>query len=205
MDIWGCGPVGQFAIKSAFLLGAERVIAIDRFPERLELARQSGAEIINYEETEQVVEQLKLMTAGRGPDRAIDAVGMEAHGFGPQFAYDRVKQAVRAETERPLVLRMAIQAVRKGGTVSVPGVYGGIGDKIPLGSFVNKGITLRSGQTHVKRYLDPLMKLIADGKIDPSFIITHTMPLEQAPEAYEIFKKKQEGCVKVVLKPGMSA
>ena len=203
--IWGCGPVGQFAIRSAFMLGAERVIAIDRFPERLELARQSGAEIINYEETVQVIEALKIMTAGRGPDRCIDAVGMEAHGFGPQFAYDRVKQAVRAETERPIALREAIQACRKGGTVSVPGVYGGLGDKIPLGSFVNKGLTLRSGQTHVQKYLPKLMKLIEDGTIDPSFIISHRFPLEQAPEAYELFKKKQDGCVKVVLKPGMSA
>ena len=203
--IWGCGPVGQFTIKSAFMLGAERVIAIDRFPERLEMARQSGAEVINYEETTQVIEALKEMTAGRGPDRCIDAVGMEAHGFGPQYWYDRTKQAVRAETERPLVLRMAIQACRKGGTVSIPGVYGGVGDKIPLGSIVNKGLTLRSGQTHVQRYLKPLMQMIEDGKIDPSFIITHRVPLEQAPEMYEIFKKKQEACVKVVLKPGMSA
>ncbi|KAB8144597.1 glutathione-dependent formaldehyde dehydrogenase [Chloroflexia bacterium SDU3-3] len=203
--IWGCGPVGQFAIRSAFLLGAERVIAIDRFPERLELARQAGAEIINYEESRQVLEVLKELTGGRGPDSCIDAVGMEAHGFGPQFWYDRTKQAVRAETERPLVLREAIQACRKGGTVSVPGVYGGLGDKIPLGAFVNKALTLRSGQTHVQRYLRPLLDLIEQGKIDPSFIVTHQVPLEQAPEAYELFKKKQDGCIKVVLKPGMAA
>lgn len=203
--IWGCGPVGQFAIRSAFLLGAERVIAIDRFPERLELARQAGAEIINYEESRQVLEVLKELTGGRGPDSCIDAVGMEAHGFGPQFWYDRTKQAVRAETERPLVLREAIQACRKGGTVSVPGVYGGLGDKIPLGAFVNKALTLRSGQTHVQRYLRPLLDMIEQGKIDPSFIVTHHVPLEQAPEAYELFKKKQDGCIKVVLKPGMAA
>lgn len=203
--IWGCGPVGQFAIRSAFLLGAERVIAIDRFPERLDLARQAGAEIINYEESRQVLEVLKELTGGRGPDSCIDAVGMEAHGFGPQFWYDRTKQAVRAETERPLVLREAIQACRKGGTVSVPGVYGGLGDKIPLGAFVNKALTLRSGQTHVQRYLRPLLDMIEQGKIDPSFIVTHHVPLEQAPEAYELFKKKQDGCIKVVLKPGMAA
>lgn len=203
--VWGCGPVGQFTIRSAFLLGAERVIAIDRFPERLEMARQAGAEIINYEETTQVLEALKEMTGGRGPDSCIDAVGMEAHGVGPQYAYDRVKQAVRAETERALVLREAIQACRKGGTVSVPGVYGGLADKIPVGAFVNKGLTLKSGQTHVQRYLKPLMQLIADGKIDPSFVVTHQVPLDKAPEMYETFKKKQDGCIKVVLKPGMAA
>jgi threonine dehydrogenase-like Zn-dependent dehydrogenase len=199
--VWGCGPVGLFAIVSAKLLGAERVIAIDRFPERLQLAQQAGAEVINYEETTQVIEALKEMTGGRGPDSCIDAVGMEAHGLGPQYLYDRAKQAVRAETERGIVLREAIQACRKGGTVSVPGVYGGFMDKMPMGAVVNKSLTIKSGQTHVHRYLRPLMGLIEEGKVDPSFIITHRMSLDEAPQGYEIFKKKKDNCVKVVLKP----
>jgi len=198
--VWGCGPVGQFSIRSAFMLGAERVIAIDRFPERLELARAAGAEVLNYEEVETGV-ALKEMTGGRGPDCCIDSVGMEAHGTGFMAAYDAIKQTFRLETDRPLVLREAIVACRKGGKVSVPGVYGGFIDKMPMGAFVNKGLTMRSGQTHMHKYLRPLLERIQNGEIDPSFIITHTMALEDAPRGYKIFRDKQESCIKVVLKP----
>ncbi|MGP1382976.1 MAG: zinc-dependent alcohol dehydrogenase [Thainema sp.] len=198
--VWGCGPVGQFAIRSAFMLGAERVIAIDRIPERLELAKAGGAETINYEEFDAGV-ALKEMTGGRGPDCCIDAVGMEAHGTGVMALYDTVKQAIRMETGRAMVLRQAIVACRKGGKVSVPGVYGGFIDKVPMGSFVNKGLTMRSGQTHIHKYLRPLMDRIQQGEIDPSFLITHTLPLEEAPRAYRIFRDKEENCIKVVLKP----
>lgn len=198
--VWGCGPVGQFAIRSAFMLGAERVIAIDRIPERLELAKAGGAETINYEEFDAGV-ALKEMTGGRGPDCCIDAVGMEAHGTGVMALYDTVKQAIRMETGRAMVLRQAIVACRKGGKVSVPGVYGGFIDKVPMGSFVNKGLTMRSGQTHVHKYLRPLMDRIQQGEIDPSFLITHTLPIEEAPRAYRIFRDKEENCIKVVLKP----
>ncbi|NJN03679.1 MAG: glutathione-dependent formaldehyde dehydrogenase [Leptolyngbyaceae cyanobacterium SL_1_1] len=198
--VWGCGPVGQFAIRSAFMLGAERVIAIDRVPERLSLAQAGGAETINYEEFDAGV-ALKEMTGGRGPDCCIDAVGMEAHGTGPMALYDTVKQAVQLETGRAMVLRQAIVACRKGGKVSVPGVYGGFIDKMPMGSFVNKGLTMRSGQTHVHRYLQPLLERIQQGQIDPSFLITHRLPLEEAPRAYKIFRDKEENCIKVVLKP----
>ena len=198
--VWGCGPVGQFAIRSAFLLGAERVIAIDRFPERLRLAREhSGAETLNYEDVD-VLEALKEMTGGRGPDACIDAVGMEAHGHGMQYAYDRTKQALRMETGRPIALREAIMSCRSGGTVSIAGVYGGFIDKFPMGSLMNRSLTLRTGQTHVQRYMRPLLERIERGEIDPTFIITHEMPLEQAAHGYEIFKKKQDDCVKVVLK-----
>jgi threonine dehydrogenase-like Zn-dependent dehydrogenase len=199
--IWGCGPVGQFAIRSAYLLGAERVIAIDRVPERLQMAKEGGAEILNYEEVE-VGEALKEMTGGRGPDSVMDAVGMEAHGLGLEGFYDKAKQAVRLETDRPNVLRQAIVACRKGGTVSVPGVYTGFVDKMPMGAFMNKGLTMKTGQTHVHRYLRPLLDLVQNGKIDPSFVITHSLPLEQAPHGYEIFKNKQDKCIKIVLKPG---
>ena len=198
--VWGCGPVGQFAIRSAFMLGAERVIAIDRIPERLELAKAGGAETINYEEFDAGV-ALKEMTGGRGPDCCIDAVGMEAHGTGVMALYDTVKQAIRMETGRAMVLRQAIVACRKGGKVSVPGVYGGFIDKVPMGSFVNKGLTMRSGQTHVHKYLRPLLERIQQGDIDPSFLITHTLPIEEAPNAYRIFRDKEENCIKVVLKP----
>ena len=199
--VWGCGPVGLFAIKSAVLMGAERVYAIDRFPERLELAKKAGAtEVLNYEEIE-VGEALKELTGGRGPDACIDAVGMEAHGTDVMAAYDRVKQAVRLETDRPTVLRQVILACRKGGVVSLPGVYGGILDKIPMGAAFNKGLTFKMGQTHVHKYLKPLIEHIQNGDVDPSFIITHHMPLEEAPHGYEIFKKKKDNCVKVVLKP----
>jgi threonine dehydrogenase-like Zn-dependent dehydrogenase len=201
--VWGCGPVGQFAIKSAYLLGAERVIAIDRFPERLRMAREkAGAEVINYEEVESVYETLMEMTGGRGPDACIDAVGMEAHGAaGLEYAYDRVKQAMMLESDRPIVFREAIRACRKGGTVSVPGVYGGLADKIPLGAMMNKGLTIKTGQTHVQRYMKPLLEHVQNGDIDPSFVITHSLPLDDAPEAYKVFCDKQDECIKVVLKP----
>ncbi|MBD2493416.1 zinc-dependent alcohol dehydrogenase [Nostoc sp. FACHB-280] len=199
--VWGCGPVGQFAIKSAFLLGAERVIAIDRIPERLQMAKEQGkAEILNYEEVD-VGEALKDMTGGRGPDACIDAVGMEAHGTDAMAIYDKVKQAVRLETDRPTALRQVILAAGKGGHVSLAGVYGGFLDKIPMGSAMNKGLTFKMGQTHVHRYLKPLLNHIENGDLDPSFVITHKLPLDQAPHGYEIFKHKKDNCIKVVLKP----
>jgi threonine dehydrogenase-like Zn-dependent dehydrogenase len=199
--VWGCGPVGQFAIRSAYMLGAERVIAIDRIPERLKMAKeQSKAEVLNYEEVD-ILEALDEMTNGRGPDRCIEAVGMEAHGTDVMSLVDRAKQKVGIETGRPIALRQAIIACRKGGTVSIPGVYGGYVDHIPLGAIVNKALTLRSGQTHVQRYLQPLLERIQNGEIDPSYIITHHLNLEDAPKGYEIFKKKQDDCIKVVLKP----
>ena len=199
--VWGCGPVGQFAIQSAYLLGAERVIAIDRFPERLRMAREvSRAETINYEEVD-VLDALKTITGGRGPDACIDAVGMEAHGVGLVGAYDRVKQAMMLETERPNALREALMACRNGGVVSIPGVYGGFLDKMPIGSFMNRSLTLKTGQTHVQRYLKPLLDRVQKGEIDPSVIITHRMRLEEAPEAYKMFRDKQDACVKVVLRP----
>ncbi len=196
--IWGCGPVGQFAIRSALLLGARRVIAIDRFGERLELARRVGAEVIDYEETD-VREALLDVTAGRGPDSCIDAVGMEAHGTSIDAIYDLAKQKLRLQFDRIHVLRQAIQACRKGGTVSIPGVYGGFIDKYPMGAAFAKGLQLRMGQTHVHRYMEPLLRLIADGKIDPTEIITHRMTLDEAPQGYAIFAEKEDECVKVVL------
>jgi threonine dehydrogenase-like Zn-dependent dehydrogenase len=199
--VWGCGPVGQFAIQSAFLLGAERVIAIDRFPERLRMAREkSGAQTINYEETD-VLEALRETTGGRGPDSCIDCVGMEAHGHGPMYAYDRAKQAMMLETDRPIALREAMMACRNGGTVSIAGVYGGFVDKLPFGSLMNRSLTVKTGQTHVQRYLKPLLGRIERGEIDPSFVVTHQMNLDDAPQAYEMFVNKQDECIKVVLKP----
>jgi threonine dehydrogenase-like Zn-dependent dehydrogenase len=199
--VWGCGPVGQFAIKSAFLLGAERVIAIDRFPERLRMAREEGgAEVLNYEEVP-VLEALNEMTGGRGPDACIDAVGSEAHAHGLEYAYDRVKQAMYLESDRPIALREAILACRNGGTVSIPGVYGGLVDKIPFGSIMNRALTIKTGQTHVQKYMRPLLERVENGDIDPSFVVTHHLPLDQAPRGYEIFKNKEEECIKVVLKP----
>lgn len=199
--IWGCGPVGQFAIRSAFLLGAERVIAIDRVPERLEMARQGNAETIDYEEVEDVVEQLKAMTGGRGPDSCIDAVGLEAHGTGLVGAYDKVKQSLRLETDRPNALRQAIQACRKGGTMSIPGVYGGFIDKLNMGAAFAKALTFRMGQTHVHRYLKPLLERIEKGEIDPTFVISHRLKLDDAPQAYKMFKEKKDHCTKVVMTP----
>lgn len=199
--IWGCGPVGQFAIKSAYMLGAERVIAIDRIPERLQMAKeQCKAEVINYEEIDPG-EALKEMTGGRGPDACIDAVGMEAHGTNIDYLYDKVKQAVRLETDRPTALRQVIVACRKGGNVSIPGVYGGFLDKVPMGAAFNKGLTFKMGQTHVHKYLKPLLKRIQNGEIDPSFVITHRLNLDEAPHGYEIFKHKKDNCIKIVLKP----
>jgi threonine dehydrogenase-like Zn-dependent dehydrogenase len=200
--VWGCGPVGQFAMVSARLLGAERVIGIDRFPYRLQMAREhAGAETINYEEVDSVLEALNELTGGRGPDACIDAVGMEAHGHGPLYAYDRAKQAARMETDRPIALREAIQACRNGGTVSVIGVYGGFIDKFPMGAVMNRALTIRSGQCHVQRYMRPLLERIERGEIDPTFIITHRMRLDDAPEGYEVFKHKRDNCEKVVLRP----
>jgi threonine dehydrogenase-like Zn-dependent dehydrogenase len=199
--VWGCGPVGQFAIRSAYMLGAERVIAIDRFPERLRLAESVGkAEVLNYEDLD-VIEELKERTGGRGPDACIDAVGMEAHGRSVSAFYDRAKQAVRLETDRPTALREAIQACRKGGTVSIPGVYGGFADKVPLGAAFAKGLTIRMGQTHVHRYLRPLLNRIQRAEIDPSFVITHRMALDDAPRGYRMFRDKEDECIKVVLRP----
>jgi threonine dehydrogenase-like Zn-dependent dehydrogenase len=202
--VWGCGPVGQFAIASANLLGAERVIGIDRFPERLQMASEKAgaAETINYEEID-VYERLMEITGGMGPDACIDAVGLEAHMSGMIGAYDRVKQAMMLEADRPHALRQAIMACRKGGTVSVPGVYGGFDDKIPLGSFVNKALTLKTGQTHVQRYMKPLLERIERDEIDPSFVITHRMSLNDAPRGYDIFTNKQDDCIKIVLKPDL--
>jgi threonine dehydrogenase-like Zn-dependent dehydrogenase len=199
--VWGCGPVGQFAIQSAYLLGAERVIGIDRFPERLRMARdKSGAETIDYEQVN-VLDTLRELTGGRGPDACIDCVGMEAHGHGPMYAYDRAKQAMMLESDRPIALREAIMACRNGGTVSVAGVYGGLVDKLPFGSLMNRSITIKTGQTHVQRYLKPLLGRIEKGQIDPSFVVTHRMSLNDAPKAYEMFLNKEDECIKVVLKP----
>jgi threonine dehydrogenase-like Zn-dependent dehydrogenase len=199
--VWGAGPVGLFAMKSAYLLGAERVIAIDRFPYRLRMAADSaGAIPINYEETS-VLETLNEMTGGRGPDKCIDAVGMESHAHGLLYAYDRAKQAMMMETDRPIALREAIMACRNGGTVSVIGVYGGLIDKFPMGSLMNRSLTIKTGQCHVQRYMRPLLDRIVNGEIDPSMVITHHMPLEQAPEGYAMFRNKEDNCEKVVLKP----
>jgi threonine dehydrogenase-like Zn-dependent dehydrogenase len=201
--VWGAGPVGQFAIASARLLGAEQVIAIDRFPYRLQMAKdKAGAtEVINYAETP-VLGTLNDLTAGRGPDACIDAVGMEAHiDVGPLHAYDRAKQAVMAESDRPHALREAIMACANGGVVSVIGVYGGLVDKFPIGSFMNRSLRMRAGQCHVHRYMKPLLQRIRAGEIDPSFVITHRMALEDAPHGYEIFRDKKDGCEKVVLSP----
>ncbi len=200
--VWGCGPVGQFSIKSAWMLGAGRVIAIDREPERLKMAAEHGkAEILNFDHVD-VYHALKDMTGGRGPDACIDAVGLEAHSTGTWDAiYDQIKTATMMATDRLSVLRQAIHACRKGGTVSIPGVYGGFLDKVPLGAAFNKGLTLRMGQTHVQRYLPKLLETIERGEIDPSFVITHRLRLEDAPNAYKVFRDKQDDCVKVVMRP----
>ncbi len=203
--VWGCGPVGQFAIRSAKMLGAERVIAIDRLPERLRMAEEGGAEVINYEEVDSVLRTLRDMTANRGPDACIDAVGMEASGHSLPFRYDQLKQKMKMSFDRPQVLRECILAVRKGGTVSIPGVYAGFVDKIPFGALMNKGITIRTGQTHMMRYMKPLLNRIMNGDIDPSVIISHKLSLEEAPHGYKIFRDKQENCTKVVLDPWATA
>jgi len=200
--IWGCGPVGQFAIQSAWMLDAGRVIAIDRVPERLRMAEERGrAETINFEDGD-VYERLMALTGGRGPDRCIDAVGTEAHGRGSVDAmFDKVKVAAYLGTDRPHVLREAIMCCRKGGTISVPGVYIGFLDKIPFGAAMGKGLTIKTGQTHVPRYHQLLLGKIEAGEIDPSFVVTHQLPLEEGPEAYRMFRDKKDGCIKVVLKP----
>jgi threonine dehydrogenase-like Zn-dependent dehydrogenase len=200
--VWGCGPVGLFAIKSAYLLGAERVIAIDRFPYRLRKAADDcKAEVINYTEVDSVVDELRERTGGRGPDACIDAVGMEAHGDTIVSKMDFLKQKVMLESDRPHVLRQAIQACRPGGTVSIPGVYGGLIDNLNFGSAFGKGLTLKMGQTHMLRYMKPLLGRIQKGEIDPSFVISHRASLDQAPEMYRTFRDKQDDCVKVVMKP----
>jgi threonine dehydrogenase-like Zn-dependent dehydrogenase len=199
--VWGCGPVGQMAIRSAWLLGAERVIAIDSVPERLRMALdQNQAEVINFEQ-EDVFDRLKTMTGGRGPDACIDAVGMEAHGATLDAYVDKVKAAAFLATDRPNALRQAIHACRKGGIVSIPGVYGGFLDKIPFGAAFQKGLTFRMGQTHMMRYMKPLLDRIERGELDPSFVITHRLPIDQAAEGYKIFRDKKDECIKVVLKP----
>lgn len=202
--VWGCGPVGQFAIRSALLLGAEEVIAIDRIPERLEMARSAGARTVDFD-AGNVLDAVFEATGGRGPDSCIDCVGMEAHGVTPDALADRAKQALRLEFDRAHVLRLAIQAVGKGGTVSVPGVYGGYIDKMPMGTIFEKGLQLRTGQTHVHRYLRPLMDLIRKGLIDPSFVITHRGTLDDAPEYYTLMAKHEDAFVKSVLQPGPNA
>jgi threonine dehydrogenase-like Zn-dependent dehydrogenase len=199
--VFGCGPVGLFAIASAKMLGAGKVFAIDNVPERMRLAKEKAGADVCIDDGDDVVAILKDLTGGIGPDAVIDAVGMEAHGITADAIYDTVKQAVRMETDRPHVLRMAIQVCRKGGTVSIPGVYGGLLDKIPFGAAMNKGLTFRTGQTHVQRYTQQLLDRVMSGEIDPSFIITHKVRLEDAPEMYETFRAKKDGCIKVVLRP----
>jgi threonine dehydrogenase-like Zn-dependent dehydrogenase len=199
--VWGCGPVGQFAIRSAYLLGAERVIAIDRFPERLAMAAtKGGAEVLDYSEVD-VPESLRAMTGGQGPDACIDAVGLEAHGTTLDAWYDRVKTSLYLATDRVHALRQAIGACRKGGTVSIPGVYGGWLDKFPLGAAFAKGLTLKMGQTHMHRYLPVLLNRIERGEIDPSYVITHRATLDEAPAMYRTFRDKEDDCIKVVMKP----
>jgi threonine dehydrogenase-like Zn-dependent dehydrogenase len=199
--IWGAGPVGQMSIRSVVLLGAKRVISIDRLPERLSMARAGGAIAINFEE-ENVIERLNDLTDGKGPEKCIDAVGLEAHAPATiDSMYDRAKQMLMLETDRPHVLREIFYVCRPAGTVSMPGVYGGVLDKIPLGMFMNKGLTLRTGQTHVNRWTDDLLRRIEEGQIDPSFVITHKASLDDGPRMYKTFRDKEDGCVKVVLKP----
>jgi threonine dehydrogenase-like Zn-dependent dehydrogenase len=198
--IWGCGPVGQFSIRSAFLLGAERVIAIDEVPERLKMAEEGGAETIDYRR-QNVYEELMEMTGGRGPDACIDDVGMEAHAPAMIEVYDRVKQALMMENDRPHALREAIMCCRNGGIISVIGVYGGFIDKFPMGSVMNRSLTIKTGQAHVQRYMRPLLERIENGDIDPSFVVTHRLSLEDAPYGYDIFKNKDDNCIKIVLKP----
>ena len=200
--IWGCGPVGQMAIRSAILLGARRVIAIDRVPERLAMAEAGGAEVLNYDEESNIFSRLNDMTDGWGPEKCIDAVGLEAHATGAVDAvYDRAKQAMMLETDRAHVLRQMIMVCRPAGVLSVPGVYGGLIDKFPIGALMNKGLTVRTGQTHVNRWSADLLRRIEEGQIDPSFVITHTIGLEDGPEMYRVFRDKQDGCIKVFIRP----
>jgi threonine dehydrogenase-like Zn-dependent dehydrogenase len=201
--VWGCGPVGLFAVQSAFLMGAERVIAIDHFRHRLELAKKFGAETINYEESA-VYEALMVMTGGIGPDAVIDSVGLEAHGFFVDNVIDQIKASTFLGTDRTHSIRQAIIACRKGGRVSMPAVYGGFVDKFPLGAFMEKGLTLKTGQTHVQHYMPALLNAIMEGKIDTTFLISHRMDLEEAPKGYDMFKNNQNEVTKVVLKPGFN-
>jgi threonine dehydrogenase-like Zn-dependent dehydrogenase len=202
--VWGCGPVGQFTIRSAMLLGAAQVVAIDdgqSVPERLQMARDAGAIVIDMHD-EYVYERLLDLTGGIGPDICVDAVGMEAHGYTTmETIYDKIKTNLFMETERPHVIRQMLECCRKGGTVSIAGVYGGLADKIPLGALMNKGLTIKTGQTHVHRYVPELLDHVRHGRIDPSFVVTHRIPLSQAPHGYNIFREKQDGCIKVVLDP----
>lgn len=200
--IWGCGPVGQMAVRSALLLGANQVIAIDCLPDRLSMAEAGGATTINFE-SESVVERLNELTDGKGPEKCIDCAGMEAHVMPsqPDTVLDRAKQMVMLESDRPHVLREMIYVCRPGGIISVAGVYSGLSDNMPMGAFMNKGLTMRTGQTHVNRWTDDLLRRIEEGEIDPSFVITHTVPLSQGPEMYQVFRDKRDSCVKVVLKP----
>ena len=202
--VWGAGPVGQFTIRSAFLLGARQVVAIDNgkmVPERLQMARDGGAITIDNS-TDDVYDRLLDLTGGIGPDVCIDAVGMEAHGSNMlEHVYDKAKTMMLGETERPAAVRQCIECCRKGGTVSIAGVYGGVADKIPLGAMMNKGLTIKTGQTHVHKYVPELLELVRSGKIDPGFVVTHRMPLSQAEHAYHIFREKRDGCIKVVLDP----
>lgn len=199
--IWGCGPVGQFAIRSAKMLGAERVIAIDKVPERLRMAEEGGAEVINQDEVDSVLNVLRDMTANRGPDSCMDAVGMEASGHSLPYMYDDMKQKMRLTFDRAEVFRECVIACRKGGTVSVPGVYGGFVDKVPLGAIMNKSLNIKTGQTHMMHYMKPLLERVERGEIDPSFVISHVLPIEEAPRGYKIFRDKEESCTKVVLDP----
>jgi threonine dehydrogenase-like Zn-dependent dehydrogenase len=203
--VWGCGPVGQFAIASAFMLGAARVIAIDRLPERLDLARSLGAITVDYsEEDVSVLTAVKDLTGGTGPDSCIDAVGLEAHSTELQGLYDKVKTTLMLETDRPSVLRQAIQAVRKGGTLSIPGVYGGLLDKVPFGAAFGKGITMKMGQTNMHKYMKPLLERVEKGEIDPSYIISHRISLDEVPNMYKIWRDKKEKVTKIVIDPWMS-
>jgi threonine dehydrogenase-like Zn-dependent dehydrogenase len=201
--VWGCGPVGQMAIRSAAILGAAKIIAIDRFASRLALAREAGADPIDYEECDNLEEELKFRTGGRGPDVCIDAVGMEAHGTTAMATMDRAKHALKLGTDRPHVLRQVIQCCRKGGRVSIPGVYVGVVDKFPIGAAFSKGLTLTMGQTHVQKFMQPLLDLVEAGRIDLSEIITHRVSLEDAPAAYRHFRDHRDEAVKFVLKPGI--
>ena len=204
MAVWGAGPVAQFAIRSAVLLGARQVVAIDNVPERLSMARAGGAIAINFDE-ESVLERLQELTHGKGPEKCIDAVGMEAHAARSlDSMIDRAKQAVMLGTDRPHVLREMMYVCRPAGTLSVPGVYGGFLDKIPFGAAMNKGLTIRMGQTHVNRWTDDLLRRIESGQIDPSFVVTHTAGLEDGPRMYNTFRNKEDGCIKVVLKTNLS-
>ena len=200
--VWGAGPVGQFSMRAALMLGAKQVVAIDCVPERLGMARAGGAIPVNFQE-ESVLERLGDLTQGKGPEKCIDAVGLEAHASAKHFdsVYDRAKQALMLESDRPHVLREMMYVCRPAGVLSVPGVYGGLVDKLPMGAMMNKGLTLRTGQTHVNRWTDDLLKMIQEGKIDPSFVITHTVALEDGPGMFETFRDKEDGCIKVVMKP----